>query len=668
MCMNASKYEKSRIGRSLLAITLSCLFLLVPAVSPAQVELSLEDSFPVSDTSAKQADQMFSPNSDGEFTGDRVSTHAFDSQQQDKSQSKLKGSLACANCHVAPQAKNILDGVEDFVMLSEYQIWLNDDPHSRAWLGIIPEQGHFEAVRRRLTELNEAVNQAAGKASDFDPPAVNVPVWGASNQRSQQILKKMFGSEYDESIGLLFQQMTDVHNQAGKRLKVKQFEKFTPRLKSTLQQCMSCHAGWDKQQDDFDFEIVKYGTGVSCESCHGPSADWLADHSESEWREKDPREKESKFGLVDTRNPVKRSEQCFACHVGSVEQGKVVTHEMYAAGHPPLPGIEIESFADQIPRHWRYLSEKKSDFDFASEFKKYYSYDSATNTSTPWSGDNEFPRTRNLLVGGVMASAYSVNLLAQSAGEYLKLKNSAGGESGIASARSPWPEFASFDCAACHHNLKATGWDRGFAGIPGRPPAQYWPRPLSKLGLAYLKVRKQSDLFAEFEKQQAEFQQALDRQPFGEPAELLKQGSKYSDWLRDVAANGIQSKPLTSDDANAVLCVLCGCNEDSGFSPDDEAWDFHSARQLAWAINLVYSEMQQPRGTGNRELTFSDQQSFSSEELAQVMIELRKTLMLDLPTTGEITTQQTEYLTAWREFDRKEFIQQLARLRSSLKQ
>ena len=666
--MNASKFEKSRIGRSLLSTTLLCLFLLAPAVSSAQLEVSLEDSLPFSDSPTTNAKQSFSTRSESTSTRERVSTNAGDSQQQDKLKSKLKGSLACANCHVAPQAKNILDGVEDFVMLKEYQIWLNDDPHSRAWLGIIPERGHFEAVRRRLTELNEAVNEAAGKASDLDPRTVSVPVWGESNERSQQILKKMFGSEYDESIGMLFQQMTDVHNQAGKRLKVEQLAKFTPRLKSTLQQCMSCHAGWDKQQDDFDFEIVKYGTGVSCESCHGPSADWLADHSEPEWRKMDPREKESDFGLVDTRNPVKRSQQCFACHVGSVEQGKVVTHEMYAAGHPPLPGIEIESFADQIPRHWRYLSEKKPDFEFASEFKKHYSFNSETKNSIPWSGDDEFPRTRNLLVGGVMASAYSVNLLAQSAGEYVKLKESAGDKSEASTARSPWPEFASFDCAACHHNLKATGWDRGFAGIPGRPPAQYWPRPLSKLGLAYLKVRKQSDLVDEFEKEQAEFQQALDRQPFGDPEELLKQGSKYSNWLRDVAANGIQSKPLTSDDANAVLCILCGCTEDSGFSPDDEVWDFHSARQLAWAINLVYSEMQQPRGTGNRELTFSDQQSFSSEELAQVMIELRKTLMLDLPTTGEITTQQTEYLTAWREFDRKEFIQQLTRLRSCVNQ
>ena len=94
-----------------------------------------------------------------------------------------------------------------------------------------------------------------------------------------------------------------------------------------------------------------------------------------------------------------------------------------------------------------------------------------------------------------MASAFSVNLLAQSAGEYVKLKNTADGKLANSKTRSPWPEFASFDCASCHHNLKSTGWERGFAGIPGRPPAQYWPRPLARLSLAYLREKGQTELF-----------------------------------------------------------------------------------------------------------------------------------------------------------------------------
>ena len=31
---------------------------------------------------------------------------------------------------------------------------------------------------------------------------------------------------------------------------------------------------------------------------------------------------------------------CLSCHLGNAREGRVVTHEMYAAGHPPLPGFE----------------------------------------------------------------------------------------------------------------------------------------------------------------------------------------------------------------------------------------------------------------------------------------------------------------------------------------
>jgi len=665
--MKVSNLNSLQIVRPLLVAPLLCVFCLIPLKSRAQIDLFLHEPASVSDTAEATAFSNHAKGSEIELSSGLGSAAADSSlDKEGEIQSKLKGSLACANCHVAPQAKSILDGVEEFVMLNEYKTWLSGDPHSRAWLAIIPDERYFETVKLRLSDLNSAVNKAAGRSGDGSPIAMDIPAWGESNERSQKILKKMFGSEYENSIGRLFQEIADTHDREGKRLKVGRLEKFTPRLKSTLQQCLSCHAGWDKRQEDFDFEIVKYGTGVSCESCHGPSANWLADHSQSEWRKKDPREKERDFGLVDTRNPVRRSEQCFACHIGSVEQGKVVTHEMYAAGHPPLPGIEIESFADQIPRHWRYLSEKKPDFDFASEFKQHYGFNSETNQSIPWPSDGEFPRTKNLLVGGVMASAYSVNLLAQSAGEYVKLKKATDGKVSDSSVRSPWPEFASFDCAACHHNLKSAGWDRGFAGIPGRPPAQYWPRSLSRLSLAYLQVKGQGDLFDEFMKRQGEFQQALDRQPFGDPDALLRQGSVYSDWLRSVAANSIQSRPLTQDDSCEVLRLLCGCAEDSEFSSVDEVWDFHSARQLAWAINLVASELQQVRGTGKR--SFSNESVFSDGQFAAVMTEFQEMLMLDLPSTGQITSQQKEYLTAWRDFDRKEFIQQLARLQKCLTQ
>ncbi len=213
----------------------------------------------------------------------------------------FQGSTVCAQCHVAPQTKSILDEVVDFVSLNEYRIWLDEDPHSRAYLAIIPEEKHFDAVRSGLIELNKAVDRATGvgNISDFQRPK-----WGLSNQRSQQILKKMFAENYSQSIGELFQEITQDQDRAGRRLKKEQLAEFTPRLRTTLQQCLSCHAGWDNAREEFDYEIIKYGTGVSCESCHGPSSNWLEPHSKSDWRTVDPHQKETKFGMVDVRNPV----------------------------------------------------------------------------------------------------------------------------------------------------------------------------------------------------------------------------------------------------------------------------------------------------------------------------------------------------------------------------
>ena len=65
--------------------------------------------------------------------------------------------------------------------------------------------------------------------------------------------------------------------------------------------------------------------------------------------------------MTDLWDPIVRVRTCVSCHVGNVEQGKVLTHAMYAAGHPPLPGIEASTFAAAMPNHWKPLSQKRKD-------------------------------------------------------------------------------------------------------------------------------------------------------------------------------------------------------------------------------------------------------------------------------------------------------------------
>ena len=147
--------------------------------------------------------------------------------------------------------------------------------------------------------------------------------------------------------------------------------------------CLACHTSYSKSGL---VDLEKHGTaqdrqelrfGVSCEGCHGPAggnsamklSGWRVRHfdemhaskaeDEPRWRFLSPGVKLSRYGYWDVRSPVARAEICVSCHIGNAKAGRVLTHEMYAAGHPPLPGFEIESFTEQMPRHWTTIEEKK---------------------------------------------------------------------------------------------------------------------------------------------------------------------------------------------------------------------------------------------------------------------------------------------------------------------
>ncbi len=48
-----------------------------------------------------------------------------------------------------------------------------------------------------------------------------------------------------------------------------------------------------------------------------------------------------------------QAQLCLDCHVGNIEKGMFVTHDMYAAGHPPLPAVELRTLIEEMPRHWQ---------------------------------------------------------------------------------------------------------------------------------------------------------------------------------------------------------------------------------------------------------------------------------------------------------------------------
>jgi len=353
---------------------------------------------------------------------------------------------------------------------------------------------------------------------------------------------------------------TDLGRQIGKNLGIADVQKD--------RQCLSCHANWQKHMTE---PPQFYDLGVTCESCHGPSSDWTAPHTETAWRAKSPEEK-AKLGMVDVRNPLARSRQCFSCHLGNVEEGKLITHAMYAAGHPPLPSIEIESFATQMPPHWRYLTERGN----------FYGKSDFLNANF---GDHkdvvvgDLPRTRAVLIGGVAVLQASVDLLVEQ------------------SQQSPqtWPEFAVFDCVGCHHDLESPSWrqQRGYSATPGRPTLPQWPAALVRASLRHLAGDDDAayaEQLATFEARFAELNDAVGRKPFGDPAAVRQAAAELNSMLSSVTSALARSK-CDEVAAGRVLAVLCATDG----VPDV---DYHSARQIAWAARTIATELAAPYPSG----------------------------------------------------------------------
>jgi len=114
--------------------------------------------------------------------------------------------------------------------------------------------------------------------------------------------------------------------------------------------CVACHTH-SAQERSPDKETAVLHAGISCETCHGAGEAYLEKHMEKSWRFLSSQEKES-FGMHDLRNSMRKAENCLSCHLGNAASNRIITHQMYAAGHPPLPSFEMESASDGMGLHW----------------------------------------------------------------------------------------------------------------------------------------------------------------------------------------------------------------------------------------------------------------------------------------------------------------------------
>src|SRR5262249_38286090 len=162
---------------------------------------------------------------------------------------------------------------------------------------------------------------------------------------------------------------------------------------------------------------------------------WYDPHTNPTWRQVTPNGKREK-GQMDVRDPVVRAAICASCHIGNLDEGKFVTHEMYAAGHPPLPPLEVMSFSRDQKAHYKLARELPYLKDLAEK-------DIANNTDNAWKLFHfrgykiESQPARQVAVGAIVSLKAQMDLLIGPAGQESTSKN------GL--------DFAHFNCAACHH-------------------------------------------------------------------------------------------------------------------------------------------------------------------------------------------------------------------------
>lgn len=180
-------------------------------------------------------------------------------------------------------------------------------------------------------------------------------------------------------------------------------------------ECLTCHstnAPATLRGRGFQIE-----DGVGCESCHGPSSNWLGIHASGS----SSRAENIAAGMYPTHDPAARAQLCLGCHM--FKDTDTSQHRYYAAGHPRLR-FELDTYTEERPGHHRLDADYKR--------RKAGSYGA-----------------RSWMLGQVAASRKIIERLETSAGQGL------------------WPDYAVFACYGCHRNIGGGQFDSS-----GFPPLQ----------------------------------------------------------------------------------------------------------------------------------------------------------------------------------------------------
>jgi hypothetical protein len=315
------------------------------------------------------------------------------------------------------------------------------------------------------------------------------------------------------------------------------------------------------------------------------------------------------------RDPQVRAEVCLSCHIGNVEQGKVITHEMYAAGHPPLPSFELRQFGEGM-KHWSEVADQLAKIDDdrpprSDETRR----DLGFIQSQLGEDHDTLPALKTVLYGAVMTLRQSAQLLANEAGGKI---NAAGATDG----KTTWPEFAMFDCAMCHHDLRYPAWRQTrLSAAPGRPQIPHWPQAL--VGVVINQIAETDHAAAdklklEFATLIADLDAPFRRQPFGDSTAIAEPAMKLVAFL-DQLLDRMKPPKYNREAAGSALQQLC----DAALNGTP---DYDSARQISWAFQSIYRNLASSTTSGFPAGTARAASQKIDDELRALSDELRLTI------------------------------------------
>ncbi len=209
------------------------------------------------------------------------------------------------------------------------------------------------------------------------------------------------------------QRQSDIHARAVS--KVWQGDSLTPAFQEIIKhlgieeksvafqtQCLTCHAGIQAPDNSLlktgrpfnEFQIDRKTVAkdsIGCEACHGRGQQYLLEHLSPRWLELTSLQKQER-GFRDLENSAVAAQVCLSCHLGNPEESKVITHAMYAAGHPPLPPFDLPKFMQETcKKHWLDLDEKSTKWTDETQgdaklrleyLKKHFKSSTTESTST----------------------------------------------------------------------------------------------------------------------------------------------------------------------------------------------------------------------------------------------------------------------------------------------